>query len=386
MRRINFLLVGALALTTVLTGCKKDDENEVNKETQSFRTKIDDSKLTATTNYNNELFYDSKGDSTVNRIEGQQRLLMFKALDAYAKTGTTAVVDANVLVNMFSNTNSPFTGTYANLNTSSLQLKNVTASSAPDASAVRATIEASFGYLSAASASYAETAENGKAGLLINGKGKYLVDNNGIEWAQVISKTLIGAFQIDYIGNTLLGTGLSANNDKLVDGQKYTELEHNWDVAYGTLTLKPRYAQNATDSTNGGESFIGAYMWEYNKLGYKKIHEAFLKGRAAIINNDKTTLKAQADIIRKEMEFAIANAALGYLRKWKDAGSNNGAAAHALGEGLGFIYSLRFCQTYGADASFSEPIFADLISTGHWNMTAAKVDAATQQIKTKFGI
>ena len=54
---------------------------------------------------------------------------------------------------------------------------------------------------------------------------------------------------------------------------------------------------------------------------FPKIHMALLKGRAAIVNNDMATLKTQATFIHTAMEKAIAGAALGYLGKWKTAGS-----------------------------------------------------------------
>ncbi|MCR6640004.1 MAG: DUF4856 domain-containing protein [Sporocytophaga sp.] len=146
------------------------------------------------------------------------------------------------------------------------------------------------------------------------------------------------------------------------------------------------YAVTATDaSKDPNESFLGSYVWEYNKEGYKKLHAAFLKGRAAVINNDKTVLKAQADLIRAEFEKAIASAALGYLGKWK-TGATTAAKAHAIGEGVGFIYSLRFCKINGADSKFSDDILDSLLEEGFWKLDNDKVNAASDAIKAKFNL
>ena len=114
---------------------------------------------------------------------------------------------------------------------------------------------------------------------------------------------------------------------------------------------------------------------------------AFLKGRAAIVNNDAAGVKTQADLIRTELEKTIALSAVSYLSSWKSA-STLDVKAHALGEGLGFIYSLRFCTKYGADATFSDNLLTGLTAgtNGTWSLTNAQADAAINAIKAKFSI
>ena len=378
--------VAVLSLAACLSAC--NDQENPTTVTPQLRKTIAYTKLTDTTTYAN-FFVDDAGVKTVDLTTGANRLLMFRAINTYNGTavGTGATLDANVLKNMFSNTGSPFSGT-ANtaLNTSGVQLRNVTASSlsATDAEKERQTIEASFPKIATASQSVSAVASEGKAGKL----GTYLVDAQGIEYGQIIQKGLIGAFQVDYIGNVLLSEkNLALDNTTLVAGKKYTQLEQNWDEIYGILTANPIYGAKAT-ATSSGESFIGSYMWEYNKDDFPKIYSALLKGRAAIVNNDMTVLKEQAAFIHLAMEKAIANAALGYLGKWKTAGTNTAAAAHAMGEGLGFIYSLRYAKLNKVDAAFSDSVLAGLISApnGFWGLTNAKIDAASAAIRTKFNI
>jgi hypothetical protein len=244
---------------------------------------------------------------------------------------------------MFDNSGDPFydfstnsaTVVGADLNASNARLSDLVASSLPEADAqvVREKIESYFTAIEQASQSVASTASPGNAGKL----GNYLLDDRGLEIAQLIQKSLIGALQLDYIGNVLLDEGLNADNYKTVEGNSYTALEHNWDVAYGLLTLNPIYLEGATDDVRNSPEFgLGSYLWEYNKANYAVIYPAFLKGRAAIVNNDRDQYQALATLIRVEMEKAIANAAIGYLNKWK-SGETDAARAHAIGEGAGFI-------------------------------------------------
>lgn len=374
-----------------------DDDNE----RPSLRTNVDYNTLTNATVYS-QAFVDANGASTVDLTEGNQRYKMFQALNYYSSSSTAAntQIEATKLKNMFSNTGSPFSDistssisvTGSELNSSPFQLKNVVASSRPstEAEAVRAKFETWFDEIALASASVNSAAAQGQAGKL----SSYLVDAKGIELIQVIQKGLIGALQADYIGNVLLNEGLNAENHKVSGDKNYTELEHNWDVAYGLLTLNPIYLQGATDANRNTVEFgVGSYLWEYNKAGYPKIYPAFLKGRAAIVNNDKSELQAQATIIRTEIEKAIASAAIGYLEKWKtaEANGNNSAdavRAHAIGEGIGFIYSLRFAAIHNGDAAFSDNILTGLIGSanGFWDLDATKINTASQAIKTKFNL
>lgn len=384
-----------LAMASAFVACKESGDMD-----PSLRPAISYSKLTDTVSYSkgNKLFVDASGQSTVDLTAGNNRYKTLIAMNTYNGLAlkNNQVLSADVLSKIYSNTGSPFTlamhPDFAALNASGVQVRNTTASSWPATAAevVRVKIESYFTDMATISNSVSNVAGNGTAGYLLNGTTKYLVDAKGIETAQIIQKGLIGAYQMDYIANVLLGKGLEADNTTLLLGKNYTRLEHNWDEAYATLTLNPIFLKDATDaakSPNVPESFLGSYVWEYNKANYSKIHAAFLKGRAAVVNNDAAEYKAQAAFIRKELELSIARASLGYLAKWGTS-TNDGARAHAMAEGLGFIYSLRFANTFGADAKFSDDILSALISSpnGFWDLTPGKINAASDAIKAKFSL
>lgn len=377
--QFRFALV-ALVMTG-LTACNTD-----NDATPQLRKSIDYASLTETTPYNS-LFVNEIGQTTVDLSSGNNRYKMFQALNTYISSFISGnkSIDVAVLKNMYGNTGNAFADS-TKLNTSGVQLRNVTASSwtTTEAEKVRTFIETNFTSVAEASKSVTATAAKGKAGKL----GNYLVDEKGIEPIQIIQKSLIGALQYDYIGNVLLTKGLDADNSKTVTGKNYTQLEQNWDEAYGLLTLNPIYLSGSTDDKRGTTEFaLGSYIWEYNKAAYAKIYPAFLKGRAAIVNNDKAELKKQADFIKIEMEKAIANSAIGYLGPKYVAATTDAARAHAIAEGLGFIYSLRFATMTGTDATFSDNILKALIydaPNGFWDLTPTKINAASDAIKAKF--
>lgn len=374
-----FKTVGLFTLLAAsIVSCKKDNEVK-----PSLRPALDYTKLTATTDYSST-FVDSKNATTVDFTAGGNKLKIFQAINAYAGSATTSIIDGGVLKNMLANTGSPFTGAYVSLNTSGVQLRNILASSksSAEAEAVRAKLEAEFTAMASISLFNSVLAEKGKAGKL----GTRLVDAKGMEIAQIIQKSMIGSLQLDYISNILLNKGLEADNYLVLSGKNYTQLEQNWDEAYSLLTASPIYLAGSTDALRGTTEFaLGSYIWEYNKANYAKIYPAFLKGRAAIVNNDLPELKVQASFIRAQLEASIAASAVGYLEKWGTR-TNDADRAHDIGEGVGFIYSLRFASVNGADAAFSDAIITNLISGtgGFWDVTPAKIAAASSAIKTKF--
>lgn len=402
---IKKITLGLILSASMLVACKKDDVVET-PETKPLRTAIDYTKLTADTKYDNTntLFVDASGKSTIDLTAGNIRYRMFQGINTYAGLWKTQTLDANVLKNLYANSGSPFSvvtnpapADFAALNASGLQLRNATASSwaIADADAVRAKIEADFASIATISASANVAASKGVAGYVLNAtNAKYLVDAKGFETGQLIQKGLIGAFDLDYIGNILLNKGLDADNKTVVTGKNYTKLEQNWDEAYGALTLNNNFLVGSTNDARGTtESFMGSYIWEYGRPSlyseylYTGILPAFLKGRAAIANNDAAEVKKQAAIIRTTMEKVIARAALGYLAKWK-TGTDEGTKAHAIGEGLGFIYSLRFATLSGGTAKFSDDILTALVGStgGYWDLTNDKINAADATIRAKFGL
>jgi len=394
-----FCLLSSIAL---IFSCKKKEvikEVIVKESIPAFRSSFDYSRLTPSLSYDS-LFLDANGLKTVDLTEGNVRFNMFLALNSYISSvtgvGTKSKLDYFKLRNYFYNSS----GVFANpiLDESAVQLRNATAASRGNAPIARAYIENLLLGLSVASDSVNTYANKNKAGRIFakNETSIYLLDSNGVELGQLIQKALMGAFQYDYIGNVLMSNSkLNADNHNLVPGKNYTELEHNWDEAFGILTTDAYkvYGRTATDENSGTEKLLGSYMREFGNSAYGndylKIHPAFLRGRAAIVNNDMTEVKAQATIIKTIIEKVMARAAIAYLVKWRDNLADPAIAYHALAEGLGFMYSLRFCNIHGADDAFSDSLLNDLVYSkpnGVWDLTPAEATTAINKIKSKFSL
>lgn len=355
--------------------------------------------------------FERDGVSTVDFAGQTQRLQMLNEMSTYVSTSITnaTTIDENVLLNMYANTNNPFSDT--SLNTSGKKLKDKTAASydyftalggggsSTEQTTVRSFFESQFTDLK--SASQGATAAAGVAGKYTYGGKTRLYAANGLEPIQVVLKGLMGACLLDQISNHYLGASkLDANGvntatntaKTLVSGKNYTDMEHAWDEAYGyvygldngsTLKFWSSYAKQVNADT------------DFNTIE-QDIKKAFIKGRAAIVNNDYVTRNAQIAIIKEKLALVSAVRAVYYLQAGKSKlGTDNGAAAfHDLSEGYGFIMALRYSNKPGTDNPYFsktevDAMLAKMLSgtNGFWDVDniGTKLDEISEQIANKFG-
>jgi len=368
-----------------VSSCSKDKDDPQPTDTQ----KIPYASLTETTSYF-ETFKGADGNTSVDFSGQTTRISMMKELDAYLKKGVTADISAATLKNMFENKNAAFTNTDLN-NATDKTIVSKTAQSfnAADADAERQRFYGYFTAVEAASKMHGQVAEAGKAGLLDN---KYLVDENGFEYGQFIQKGLMGAMMLDQISNIYLGTEKqNADNQTIVSGKNYTQLEHHWDEAYGYLTANAYFPmKDPNDNTKWLESYLGGYVRQVGtEVGGNPaaVYLAFLKGRAAVVNNDATTRNEQIAYIRTSLEKAIATIAVSYLNKTKTA-TTDGSKFHALSEATGFVYSLRFAYNAKVSKAKSDELLGILMNktNGFWSLTNEDLDNVRNQIAAAVGI
>lgn len=341
------------------------------------------------------------------------RLLMLDEMGNYFKTAAAngTVADDVVLSEMYLNTNNRFTG--AGLNTSGKQLRDKTAASkdyfslylgggsTAEQVSVRDLFEAQFD--NAEAASQGTTASAGVAGVYLDGSSKRLLAANGLEPQQVFLKGMMGACLMDQIVNNYLsvnkldgGTNKVDNTNKvLLSGKSYTEMEHNWDEAYGYV-----YGADNLTVTPNIFKFWSSYInqvnadADFNTLK-ADIDLAFRKGRAAIVANDYKVRDAQIDIIKAKLAMVPAVRAVFYLQegKGKLATDNGAKAFHALSEAYGFIMSLRYTNKPGTNSPYFtkaevDAMLASMVSgtNGLWDIDSlgAKLDAISTQISVKF--
>lgn len=382
----NKLLLTAGFVAVVFASCTKGDSSVPAGE----NVKVPYVGLNANTNYF-EIFKGADNKTSVDFSGQTTRINMLKEMDAYMKTGLTASVSAEKLVNMFENKNAAFNNAALNAATDKTIISK-TAQSFPavDAETERNRFKTYFTSLAAASQSRSQTAAAGQAGLL---DGKYLVNEKGFEFGQFVQKGLMGAMMLDQISNIYFGgEKQNADNEAIVSGKNYTQLEHHWDEAYGYLTSNEMYPKkDPADASKWLESYLGSYVRQVStSVGGENpqdIYVAFLKGRAAIVNKDMPMRDQQIAYLRTNLEKAIAIIAVSYLNKTKTA-TTDGAKFHSLSEGYGFVYSLRYGYNAKINAAKSNELLSilDGKTNGFWSLTNADIDNVRDQIAAAFGI
>ena len=133
----------------------------------------------------------------------------------------------------------------------------------------------------------------------------YRLNAAGQEIDQLFFKGLIGAFTLDQIVNNYIhpnqldsGTRTEDNTNELLSGDNnYTDMEHKWDEGFGYL-----YGQIADVTLNNGlpadgESSGNLLMKYFKKVeeNYdpgiaKRVYDAFIAGRSAIVSKDYVCL------------------------------------------------------------------------------------------------
>ncbi|MFD2163893.1 DUF4856 domain-containing protein [Paradesertivirga mongoliensis] len=326
------LLSASIAFTVIFSSCDKNNpEPEVKLE------------VPATYDF-------ARNSATSVDYSGQtQRQNMMKEIATYLSTATTgAVLNSTKLINMYENTNAPFTDATLNAATSK-KLSDKTSASAAHVAHQGTTITWFKSILTDAAAASTSTSPAGpnQAGVIQvqGGTSKYLVSEKGVEYTQLFQKALMGACFMDQAVNNYLSDAKLINNDNVESGKNYTTMEHSWDEAYGYFTkVNDLKFEGTQDRGYWGGYFYG--LEATNQIA-SKTYEAFRTGRAAIVAKNYAERDKQRAIIRQNFETVCMTKALHYLGESKkkiDAG-NFASAFHELSEGLGFIYSLQYAPS-----------------------------------------
>jgi hypothetical protein len=247
-----------------------------------------------------------------------------------------------------------------------------------------------------------QVARPGIAGYLdeLGGGSTRYFNEGGLEYDQAVAKGLIGALMADQMLNNYLSTSVldagtnreDNDNQVLVSGKNYTNMEHKWDEAFGYLYG----TDNALDPQLNADSFLNKYLQRVENdedfTGIAAdIYDAFKLGRTAIVAGDYELRDAQADIIREKVSIVIAKMAVFYLIEGKEVRTTDMAAGlHDFSEGFGFIYSLQFTREPGTGAPYFSNAevngFINTLTTGNglWDLTDAQIDAMASSIASRF--
>ncbi len=250
-------------------------------------------------------------------------------------------------------------------------------------------------------------AQPGIAGQIADGTSTRYVSAKGFEYNQMLAKGLIGALMADqilnnYVSVSVLDAGTNVednNNEVVVDGTAYTNMEHNWDEAFGYLYGNSSNTANPNLTIGQDDSFLNAYVGSVESdedfAGIAQIiFDAFALGRAAIVEGDYELRDEQAEILRAQISAIIGIRAVYYLQSGKtvleQANPDFGAAFHDLSEAYGFVYSLQFTRQPGTGQSYFTKAevdgFISLLEAGNglWDATPQTLQDISVDIASKF--
>lgn len=365
-------MLALVVSSLVMSSCNQDDDDPVELDIPSTYT------------------FEREGSTSVSYGGQTQRLDMMALMTSYMKTSNTVgstPLDADQLKDMFANENNPFSGATF---TKDLESKCFQ----PDV----AVFEGFMDNLADASAA-AGVAANGTSGVLVDNMGEtegYRVDQNGVEWTQVIEKGLMGAvfyYQAmeSYLTSDRMGV---AGNDNLREGSNYTDMEHYFDEAFGYFGVPADFPNAATldDARFWGKYCnkrdIGLYPGINNTMS-----TAWRTGRAAIVAKDYETRDDVIQTIQNNWAKIIAATAVGYLREGlSDSGETLKSQHHALSEAIGMMMSLKYHFSGGNSKyppihNYSEIELAISHvgpSTNLWELSDADINEAIEHVQSAF--
>lgn len=272
------------------------------------------------------------------------RISMLKELANYAKSANVAgapALSSTAMINMYTNTNAPFST--AALNISVKQLKDKTDP------IVQNNFETYLTALAAASQHTNQLAADGQAGITSTSDGSksYLLNANGMELAQLIEKGIASA--CFYYQATVIHLGennMNVDNKAIIAG-KGTSMEHHWDESFGYWGAPIDFPSN-----NQNLELWAKYFNKVNAvLGCNsKVMNAYLKGRAAISAQDYDTRDAMRSSIKANWEVVLAAVGISYLNDAKKNQAEPALYFHYLTEAYAFIMGLK----YGASQTLSD--------------------------------
>lgn len=353
------LLITTVAVLAI--SCRKEGCTDPAADNYSSKAQKDDGSCTYTlptpSGYNIPTTYSftKDGSSSVNYQGQLDRIGMLDEIIVEIEKANTlgTSVSATLLKDMFNNQNSPFTNTNLNASTKNLSGKCF----ATDLQMFYDLLDS----LSVASMK-PDTAIPGRKGVLVTGSGNptsgRLVDENGLEYAEFFEKGIMGAVFYYQAMETYLSQDLP-NDDNTTNesGKNYTPMELHFDEAFGYFGAPIDFP--STTSIGDAKYFAkycskrdGDVDGDYAGIN-KKIMDAFLKGRAAIVAKKYTDRDEAIKVIQDTWEQVIGATAVEYLREAKND-TKVIDRMHHLSEGIGMMMALKY--KFNGGNSMNPPI------------------------------
>ncbi len=181
----------------------------------------------------------------------------------------------------------------------------------------------------------------GQAGVVASADGskQYLLNENGVEYAQLIEKGLMGACFYYQATAVYFGDEKMNVDNTTVEPGEGTAMEHHWDEAFGYYGV-PRTFPADTEPV----FFWGVYSNRRDPMlaCNQKMMDGFLKGRAAISAGRLDARDEAIAEVRANWETISGATAISYINSALDNFDDTALRAHALSEAIAFTYALQF--------------------------------------------
>lgn len=382
---MNKLLLPVVALSLIFASCKKEGCTDETAQNYNPDAKKDDGSCTflidndglyeVPTSYS---FADGAGNSTVDYSGQTDRLDQLSEIVTKIKSGAFAQVYAQDLKDMFANTGGNGNGNFSFSSTKQLRDKCFSL----DVNLFESIMDS----VEAASANFAVTASNGQSGILTSGTSTYLVGANGMDYAEIIEKGVMGAvFMHQALNHYLDGAQMNVDNTSAVDaanGKYYTQMAHHWDEAFGYFGVPTDFP------TSPATRFWGKYCNSQNaNLGSNAVMmNNFLKGRAAIANNVYSDRDAAIQEIRLMWENIAAHQAMKYIDNAVGYfGTDDAKFMHAVSEAYGFIWNLRYAPDATRRLSQTEvTTIVAMFGDNFWELTVQDLQTIKATISAAY--
>lgn len=216
-------------------------------------------------------------------------------------------------------------------------------------------------------ANYMKVAVNGTAGMITTGDKKRHVSANGLEYAEILEKSLYGALFYDQMVDDYLSDSQSGKDNEegnnVQSAENYelygTERQHKFDEAFGYFGAMAATYPNPSNTSDGDGVFLANYTFDFSdetEAMYgvnlaKAAMRAFIVGRSVLKagqgndvtqenTNEELFNAARADI-KLYVEAGMAASSIHYLNE-AITDVSEAEKLHHLSEALGFIYAMSF--------------------------------------------
>lgn len=372
----SLIVIAGFAMTSCKKGCT--DPTAINFDEKAKKDNsscVYDEAYEIPTNYS---FTDASGNSTVDYSGQTDRLDQLSEMVVLMKTGTTTILSAQDIKDMFANTGGNGNGLFSFTSTKQLEDKCFSL----DVPMFKLWMDE----IALASASNGSVASDGQAGVLSSGTSTYLFDANGKEHVQMIEKGLMGAVFLNQALNEYFGdVKMNVDNTTAVDasqGKYYTTMEHHFDEAFGYFGVDVNFP------TVAATRFWGKYCNSQNAAlnSNSDMMNNFLKGRAAISGKELGDRDQAIAAIRNEWEAISAYQAMAYIDgAIANFGIDNAKFLHELSEAYAFAWNLRYAPVETRKMSPSEhSALMAQFPTNFWSITLADLNNIKNTINAKY--